>query len=180
MVIALVGRRIDPPDAPVSIFPDHAIELVRERIHDLLERQQATALLCSAACGADLIALGAAGALGIRRRIVLPFEAARFRETSVADRPGDWGPLFDRIIAEVKAKGDLVVLDLKPESDESYTQANRAIVDEASRLAQSSGEPVSAVLVWNGVSRGNGDVTSAYGDAARSRGWRVLEISTLP
>ena len=47
-------------------------------------------LVCSAACGADLIALQAAGRVSLRRRIVLPFEPSRFRDSSVVDRPGDW------------------------------------------------------------------------------------------
>ena len=98
MVIALVGRRIDPPDLAFPVFPYTAVQRVRKRIHDLLKDSDAKALVCSAACGANLIALEAAGELGIRRRIVLPFEPARFRETSVIDRPGDWGPAFDRII----------------------------------------------------------------------------------
>lgn len=178
MVIALVGRRIDAPGASVPIFPGSAVEHVRNRVYGLLSDEEANTLVCSAACGADLIALQAAGELRIRRRIILPFDPARFRETSVVDRPGDWGPTFDRILAEVKADGDLVNLDLASESDKSYFEANRAILDEAARLAQAASDRVAAALVWNGIPRADGDFTSAFGEAARSRGWRVLEVST--
>ena len=37
--------------------------------------------------------------LGMPFRIVLPFDKKTFRETSVVDRPGDWGPRYDRICA---------------------------------------------------------------------------------
>ena len=65
--------------------------------------ERAAVLVCSVACGADLVALEAAERLGRRRRIVLPFAAERFRMTSVTDRPGDWGPMFDRMIAAADA-----------------------------------------------------------------------------
>jgi hypothetical protein len=179
VVIALVGRRIDPPDLTVPIFPYTAVSRVRERIHDLLKDSNATALVCSAACGADLIALEAAGELGIRRRIVLPFEPARFRETSVIDRPGDWGPAFDGAIKAVTAELDLVNLNMEPQSEESYLQANQVILNEAISLAEASGDRVIAALVWDGIPRSDHDVTNAFGDAARSLGLQVLEVSTV-
>jgi hypothetical protein len=179
VVIALVGRRIDPSDLALPVFPYTAVKRVGEHIHDLLKDTDANALVCSAACGADLIALEAAGELGIRRRIVLPFEAARFRKTSVIDRPGDWGPAFDRVIKEVKAKHDLVNLNIDKDTEESYLQANQVILNEAISLAAASGDRVVAALVWDGISRGDRDVTNAFGDTARSLGLQVLEVSTF-
>src|SRR5947209_320182 len=95
MVIALAGRRIDAPNAETPRFPLENREKVGNRIRDFLAEHGATALVCSAACGADLLALEAAEELGLRRRILLPFAPDRFRATSVTDRPGEWGPLFD-------------------------------------------------------------------------------------
>jgi hypothetical protein len=69
------------------------VPLVRRRIVDLLAEEHTEALVCSAACGADLIALEEAERLGLRRRIVLPFSPRQFRETSVTDRP-EIGDLF--------------------------------------------------------------------------------------
>jgi hypothetical protein len=54
-VIALAGRRIDALEH---------VSAVRRRLADLLVQEQATALVCSAACGADLAALEAAEQLG--------------------------------------------------------------------------------------------------------------------
>src|SRR5262245_15369924 len=101
MLIALAGRRVDAPNAGTARFPLVNVELVSRRVDELFEHEAATALVSSAACGADLLALKVAGARRMRRRIVLPFDRARFRATSVIDRPGDWGRLYDRILAEL-------------------------------------------------------------------------------
>ena len=76
-VAALAGRRIDAPDAKEARFPPANVARVRERIAAALREHDVVALVASAACGADLIALDEAAKLGIRRRIVLPFRASR-------------------------------------------------------------------------------------------------------
>lgn len=186
MIIALAGRRIDAHDATIPRFPLENAAVVRERIHAFFVDHKATALVCSAACGADLIALDAAGELGIQRRIVLPFEQNRFRETSVIDRPGEWGALFDRIIKEVEEAGDIVILGDEGEDEAIFTIANRTILDEALILARQashdkgkqSANSVLAVLVWDGQSRGEGDLTVDFAEQARARGLAVIEIAT--
>jgi ABC-type enterobactin transport system permease subunit len=57
----------------IPCFPLEAVAIVRRRLADLLVQEHAVALVCSAACGADLIALEEAERLGLRRRIILPF-----------------------------------------------------------------------------------------------------------
>ena len=110
-VAALAGRRIDAPDAKEARFPLANVARVRERIAAVLRQHQVAALVASAACGADLIALDEAARLGARRRIVLPFPVDKFREKSVTDRPGDWGALYDRLVRDAAQAGDLIVLD---------------------------------------------------------------------
>jgi hypothetical protein len=151
---------------------------VRARIRVLLHENDAAALVSSAASGADLIALSEAGKLGLRRRVILPFARAHFRETSVIDRPGDWGALYDQIIDAVEKPGDLVELKNLTD-DEAYSAANHAILDEAARLAEQAAEAVLAVRVWDGVSRGANDLTEAFGDEARKRGLSIQEIRTI-
>src|SRR5579871_5303040 len=119
MVLALAGRRVDSLEAQLPSFPQQNIDLVRQRILSLFEQSNVTVLVCSAACGADLLALEAANTLGRRRRIVIPFNPDRFRESSVADRPGDWVTSFERFVHQAEINGDLVNLRL-PETDESY------------------------------------------------------------
>jgi len=178
MIIALAGRRIDAAHAESPRFPERSLGKVAEDLQHLFRSEGASALVCSAACGADLVALREAGLLGLRRRIILPFDAASFRQSSVVDRPGDWGPLFDTVVTELSA-ADLVVLDYPPGDDASYAAANTAILDEAEALGRLAGEPVCAVTVWEGRSRGEGDLTQAFGDAARARGLRVVDVLTM-
>ena len=178
MIIALAGRRVDAADSKEPRFPLVNVALVRERVRAMLKEQSATALVCAAACGADLIALEEAGSLKLRRRVVLPFERRRFRQTSVIDRPGNWGPIYDRILNQVDEAKDLVVLESMPEQD-AYLAANHGILGEADIMAQQRRELVKAALVWNGESRGERDITEEFGNEARRRGWPVVEVSTL-
>ncbi|MGC2635643.1 MAG: hypothetical protein WA294_00590 [Acidobacteriaceae bacterium] len=176
MVVALSGRRIDAPDAARPAFPLENVDAVRGRILRVLGELSVTILVCSAACGADLLALEAAESLGARRRIVLPFDARLFRQTSVVDRPGEWGQAFDRSVRAAEASGDLVNLAL-PQADESYARTNAFILEESVRLAL--GAPVTAMLVWDRVARGQGDYTEWLGKAARAQHLDVVDVSTL-
>jgi len=52
------------------------------------------------------------------------------------------------------------------------------IVDEAISLGQELRVPVGAALVWDGKSRGKGDLTEEFG-RYRSRKIAVVEVMTL-
>jgi hypothetical protein len=179
MILALAGRRIDPADAAVTRFPLESAPAVRERIAAVLTATQTTTLVCSAACGSDLLALEAARALALDYYIVLPFSKDRFRVTSVIDRPGEWGQLFDLAIERARATGNLLTLDL-PEADEaSFLAVNRAILVRARAIGRSHAEPVEAALVWDGQPRDQMDITAAFGSEAKILGIPLREISTL-
>ncbi len=180
-VVALAGRRIDAVGADPPRFPLEAVPTVRRRLAEVFARERAVALVCSAACGADLIALEEAERLGLRQRIVLPFAPERFRETSVVDRPGDWGPVFDRIVAGAAAVGDLVVLGGSGEDDDvAYAAANAAIVHEAQRLAwEGDGAPLlAAVVVWEGAARPGTDATGGFRSLALAAGFEERPVLT--
>src|SRR5260370_15444748 len=83
VIVAVAGRRIDAPDAAVARFPLANRRLVARRIGAALWRLDATAVVASAACGADLLALDAAGRRGLQRRAILPYAEARVLEDSV-------------------------------------------------------------------------------------------------
>ncbi len=178
MVVALSGRRVDAPNASRPAFPLGNVDVVWERILRALSELHVTILVCSAACGADLLALQAAETLGARRRIVLPFDAAEFRETSVVDRPGDWGPAFDRCVAAATASNDLVNLGL-PDTDESYARTNAFLLEEAQRMACASQDRVTAMRVWDGVAKVQADHTEWLGKAALERRLDVFDVWTL-
>jgi hypothetical protein len=175
-VLALSGRRVDAAHADAARFPLRNVASVRQRLQALMAAHAARALVCSAAAGSDLLALDAALELGLLVRVVLPFERARFRETSVIDRPGDFGPLFDRTLDVVEASHALVVLKGAATPDAAYHAAGEVILDLAAELARPRA-PL-AVVAWDGHSRGPDDTTAAFASAARGRGWTVLEILT--
>jgi hypothetical protein len=178
LVLALAGRRIDAEGAFPPRFPLSQAETVRQRLHKLLATERASVITCSAACGADLLALEEAGKLGIRRRLVLPFSKERFRRTSVVDRPGKWGDLYDSVVAEVELRGDLVVLPMTAGDDTSaYQAANEAIIREAN-IFGASGERA-AVVVWEGGPRLGSDATEAFRKLAAQAGFSERVVLTL-
>ena len=179
MVVAMAGRRVDPPNAKQTRFPATMLGTVRDRIRKLLSAEKATVLVSSAACGADLLALEAAGELRLQRHVVLPFPRHAFRKASVVDRGGDWGERYDRAIDEVERQGKLLVLHYSEDDPAAYAATNIAIMDEAEKVAREINEQVSAIGVWDGKSRGQDDYTEQFQKHARERGMSVREILTL-
>ena len=178
MIAALAGRRIDPANASPTRFPARSVADVQRRVMRALRAPRVSTLVCAAACGADLVALSAAAELGIRRRIVLPYAVQQFRQGSVADRPGDWGPLFDRFVAEAKRAGDLVILGLQADS-KPYERTNAAILDEAQALGREASEETEAFVVWDGPLTGRVDYTHDFVLAAEEHGIPVRAIGIL-
>jgi hypothetical protein len=177
MILGLSGRRIDATDAEQVRFPLQNVERVTASLRTLLIGTGATWLVSSAACGADLIALSEGGKLGIRRRVVLPFSRDKFRESSVVDRPGDWGELYDEVIAELGTTGDVLIVNAK-DGDDPFRATCQEILYEAGTIGKERRQDVGAVMVWDGNVRETPDYTSEFGDEARARGMAVFEIKT--
>jgi hypothetical protein len=179
-VAALAGRRIDAPDAKEARFPLANVARVREKIGAALRQHQVAALVASAACGADLIALDEATKLGARRRIVLPFPVERFREKSVTDRPGDWGALYDRLVRDAAQAGDLIVLDaVAGDDDAAYLAATETIIAQAKAFAASGALDPVAITVWEGQARSGNDLTDAFARLAGAAGFEPVTVLTL-
>ena len=166
VALALAGRRIDAEGADTPRFPLSQVETVRRRLHDLFVGQQIGAIVRSAAYGADLVALEEAGKLGIRRRVVLPFAKERFRQTSVVDRPGNWGEVYDHIIADVETRGDLIVLpSMVGDEDDAYWVL---------QLGLNAGAPkVSLIAVWDGNLVGDAKGGTAHMVQIARAAWTV-------
>jgi hypothetical protein len=185
-VLAVTGRRIDADDAdPVRFSLIHA-PYVHQAITSAMREMLIEAVVCSAACGADLLALNAASELWIPAWIVLPFDRERFRETSVVDRPGDWGPIFDRHLDEAERHNTVRLIDPVDDELEAYRMVQTAILDLATMLAShDEGEPptkpagrVAALAAWDGASRGPDDFTVAFIEEARQRGILTRQLRT--
>ena len=181
-IVAVAGRRIDAAESQITAFPMEI--LTRSEQHSLrtLEATAALLVVCSAACGSDLLALDTASVMGIRARIVLPFAPDVFRKTSVVDRPHPtyWGKL-DRLIAAARNRDDLIVLDRDRNDPDAYVAANQAIISEA-LLAANKKAPAArliAVIIWGGAPSGNDDATDNFRRAVLQCRFVVNEISTL-
>ena len=179
MVIALAGRRVDAPKADTQRFPLANTTEVRTRIFDWFTQHNVHTLVCSAACGTDLLALNVAQELGIHPHIVLPFPRDQFRAASVVDRGEDWGAVFDTIIDRVEAQGDVIVLGYAPENETAYVETNQVLLELAISRGAQLKQTVNAIVVWDGVSRGQDDVTAAFKEEAHNRGLHVEEILTV-
>jgi hypothetical protein len=180
IIVASAGRRIDAADGPRRFPSDHE-SLVADRLRDLYEQRGVTQLVSSAACGADLLGLEIAGDLGIRRVVVLPHDAVTFRRQSVVDRGVAWGPRFDRVIRELEDPGDLRVIKSTADGDAIYREVNERVLAIALQSVSASGgrlRPM-AVVVWEGHSRGDDDLTEHFKRTAEAKGLRVVQISTL-
>jgi hypothetical protein len=173
-VVVQAGRRIDAPGAPLVRFPLANVPSVRQRIRQAFLRERAGVLVSGAACGTDLLALDLAGELGLERIVVLSSPPDEFRKSSVIDRPGDWGPVFDKLLRQTK-----VQVAPKAGDPEPYLTTNLKLLDAAEAVAASRNTTAIAFIVWDGKSRGPDDVTEHLMQNARSRKMRIVEIPTL-
>lgn len=173
-VIVSAGRRVDAPNAETPRFPSSNVATVRRRIQSFFKAESPSALVCSAACGTDLLALEVAGAMHVKRYVLLGAAPAIFKKDSVTDRPGNWGEMFD----EVLKSSTVDVLKL-PAGQEGYLQTNLDLLSRAEKLAKEAGTSVHALVIWNEQSRGPDDVTAHFLEQAKQRRIPVTQISTL-
>lgn len=178
MIVVLAGRRIDAPDSENAKFPLSEVPRVNAEIKALFLEHQVSTMVSSAACGADLLALSEAGKLGLRRRIVLPFSREQFRRRSVIDRPGDWGPLYDRVMDDVSSQEDLIVVSDFGEND-PYRAVSSRLVAEALTLGLQMKQSVAGVVVWDQIVRSAPDYTAELRAEVRRRGLPVFEVRTV-
>lgn len=175
-VVALAGRLPDAPDADARRFPAANVSRVRTRLKTILDPAKTVRLVCSAAAGADLLALDVATETDLRRHVILGTEPAAFEARSVAERAGPWIDLFDRLVVTPSKSMTLEILSsVQPEDDRAV---NQAILTRARESALAVGARPVAVLVWEGRSRGADDVTADFRDRAIALGFDTLETPT--
>lgn len=173
-VVVSAGRRVDASDASTPRFPPENVSAVRAKVEEFLQQRRPAAIVCSAACGADLLLLQAAQKEEVRCHVLLPSPPEAFRQSSVTDRPGDWGPLYDEIL-----RNSNVEVHEVPSGQEGYLEVNHRLLDKAQALADELGTSVAALVIWNGQPRGDDDVTAHFLREAGQRNFPVSEISTL-
>ena len=175
-VLALAGRRIDAQNVPPR-FPLNNVPIVRVRLKKAFIEAQAETLVSSVSCGVDIVGHEVANELEIRSHVVLPFHRNLFKQLSVDDRPGDWGIRFESILDRAIAQGELTSLDLEESNARAFELTNKVILDKAIEIAGDKNR-VLAIVVWEGRSRGHGDITEHFLRLATSRKIIVKEIQT--
>ena len=179
-VLAFAGRRIDAPDTSAPRFPSPNVARVERALAALFDGRAVAAVVGAAACGADLLILEAARARAVRTHLVLPFAAARFRETSVVDRGREWGPRFDAALAYAEQRGRVLVIPaVSGDEDDAYARATEVIFEEARKLARELSATRAALAVWDQSPRGSADATWQFVELARQQQLECLEVSTL-
>ena len=173
---ALSGRRIDVTGARPPYFPLERVPFVARSIEALFVEEGVGQLVCSAACGADLIALEIAVRCHIDRRIVLPFEVDRFRATSVNDRPGSWGHVFDAVLAATDPQRVIVMPPVHGD-EEAYELTAIELVNLARRIG--GVDAPLAIGVWEGIPKGPNDVTALFVSHARMAKMPVKQVAIL-
>ena len=182
MIVAFAGRRIDAKEAERPVFPLTLADSVKAKLISALRSTNATHVVTSGACGTDLLAMQAAEALQIPKTMILPFKAETFKSTSVTDRPGDWGPIFDKLVAELKHSEHLIELNFDKEDPDVYTKTNFHILDEAQKLASKNnqqnnpGGKLMAMIIWEGKPKSSGDTTYHFMQEAQKRNFIIKEI----
>ena len=179
MIIIVAGRRTDAKDATDKRFPLENSKSVKEEIKKFLKTSDVHTLISSGACGADLIAMEAAGELNIERLMILPFDEKEFREISVTDRPGEWHLIYDPLIEKLRQTGGLIELDYSEDDPDAFEKTNTVIMDKAGELSVKNSEKVMALIIWDGVPKNENDTTLHFKTEAMKRGFLVNEIKTI-
>ena len=185
MIVALAGRRIDAEDADAMRFPADQIKRVREEIKRFFIVNNPDWLVCSGACGADLIALDVAIELNMSAKMVLSFDADTFRSTSVTDRKGNWGILFDSIYDELNEKANVIILNFTKDDKDAYEKTNVAILKTADALfkEKQNFDPTSAkkvaIIIWEGKPKESNDTTDHFRQLAIKGDYAIEEINSL-
>jgi hypothetical protein len=98
-IVAFAGHMIDAESRASPRFPASLEPALQTEIGARLAAIAPAAVYASAACGADLICLEIARAMGAETHIVLPFPADEFRRVSVDYAGARWSERFDRALA---------------------------------------------------------------------------------
>ncbi len=176
MIVVFGGVQIDSCDIRQPRFRESDVPDVERRTAEVLTQLRPRLLVGAAASGADLVVLDAARSSGLGVRVVLPFDAATFRRTSVRDRGPVWCDRYDRLIGSLKS-GELEILG-EVEDGEVYHRTNTRLLERAARLRLIPAEEI-VVLVLRPVGPYRASVTDDLVDKAKEAGLPVVEVSTL-
>ncbi len=149
-VVAFTGHMLDAPGRKSPRFVEGAVDAVRDRIAELLDRLDVRIGYASAACGADVLFHECLQQRGGEGNVILPFDRGEFFRTSIEFAGQAWVRRAEEVLArsfgvEQVTRGGYGGDDLL------FAYANRVILGKAilrSRFLET--EPL-LIAVWDGV-----------------------------
>lgn len=169
MILLYAGRR-----PGTDAFPDANVGRVCERIGEVVETINPSAVVGSAAAGADLLVLKNAVCRSIPAHVLVAGDREAFRAGSVADKGGSWVRCYDALLGHPGVTLQQVPLTATP--DESYRAVTNALGAQAERVAAGHGEEIAVLAVSELPAAGTLDHTEELVEAQRRAGRRVLRI----
>lgn len=180
-VVVFCGHMTDAPGRAEARFPGALADPAAALFERTLGALNAAVLVCSAARGADLLALEVAARAGVERHILLPFAADAFIGCSIEPDPGgQWRARFRDAVA---AATTLQVLGSHAGAARGvdFELVNRAAIGTALLLADATGRTPLVLGYWDGRGGDGPGGTAAMLAAASARGLatQVLDAEAL-
>lgn len=174
-VVAFSGHMLAQPGQKRPRFPETAVEPVKRRIAEMLEKLDARIGYASAACGADVLFHECLQERGGESNVVLPFARKDFLETSVNFAGSAWVRRVEQILS-----GSSVVEQATRGGyggeDQLFSYANRLIMGKAilrSRFLET--EPL-LLAVWDGAHGGKPGGTGECVETWKASGFPYVVI----
>ena len=149
-VAAFSGHLLDAPGQARPRFPESAVEPVKKRISEILERLDIRIGYASAACGADVLFHECLRERGGECNVVLPFDRGDFLKTSVSFAGESWVRRVERVLAE-SSTVEQATRGGYGGTDHLFSYANRLIMGKAMLRSRSLETEPLLIAVWDGA-----------------------------
>ncbi len=179
-VFLFSGHMIDKPDRPEPRFPADKEPAAAAAIGAQLDALNAGGedlVICSGACGGDLLFAEACLERGLRLEVYLPFEVEKFLETSV-DFAGDgWRERFFAVTQHQRSRLFIMPDELgpTPEGGDPYSRVNLWMLFTAQAWGA---DKTRFICLWNGLAGDGPGGTKHLIDAVRERAGQVYILDT--
>ena len=180
MLLAHAGNRIDSDGRTAPRFPEAQVAVVTAVVGRLLDDLRPSAVVSSAANGADLVVLTEAQRLGISTHVVLPLPVRDFRIQSVETTNARWVESYERVldVASTTKGSSVEMMDLG--EDAAWYLAGNGLILDIARHHAADGEAVVALTVRPPEGEDPPSATDDFARRASAAGLTVLTLDPRP
>jgi len=178
MIIVYGGCQADELVRDGQRLPWRAAEDLTGRLRGLIQSLEPKSLVGALGSGADILFAKAALAEGIKLEVLLPFDVAIFRKTSVEPAGEPWISNYDRITSSPDVK--VADLGLDPFDAGFYRKHNGALLDRAEALTYPGAEKVWALAVRPEPDPLSPSATDDLMASAELRQMLAIDLDPLP